>query len=151
MQLIHLGGDDADKITDFIKSGDAAFPLSLPRWTKQDWHDFFAQGSGQGLAFTLQNQLIGILAFTHIAPQAEIMLIAARPEYRRQGIARQLLTAMIDQLSPDLDSIVLEVAADNMAAICFYQKLKFDQIATRPNYYKATNSDALIFKRVFIK
>lgn len=77
---------------------------------------------------------------------AEIVLIATRPEFQRQGVARQLL----DAIPARTGHVFLEVSEDNRPAIEFYKKTGFEEVGRRKNYYKrdnATRTDALIMKK----
>lgn len=50
------------------------------------------------------------------------------PDYRRQGIASQMITAMLKHLKPKKLPIFLYVDSDNKAAISAYVKLGFEKV-----------------------
>lgn len=77
---------------------------------------------------------------------ADLDRIAVLPGSRGQGVARGILVELID-LARDLDAerMLLEVAADNVAAIGLYEAHGFDTIATRRHYY-AGWVDALVMQ-----
>ena len=77
---------------------------------------------------------------------ADLDRIAVLPGARGHGLARALLRELID-LARDLDAerMLLEVAADNVAAIGLYEAHGFETIATRRRYY-AGWIDALIMQ-----
>ena len=50
------------------------------------------------------------------------------PDYRRQGIASQMITAMLKHLKPKKMPIFLYVDSDNKAAISAYVKLGFEKV-----------------------
>jgi ribosomal-protein-alanine N-acetyltransferase len=68
------------------------------------------------------------------------------PASRGRGLARGLLVELVD-LARDLDAerMLLEVAADNAAAIGLYETHGFETIATRRRYY-AGWIDALVMQ-----
>lgn len=70
--------------------------------------------------------------------------IAVLPAARGTGLARELLDALIDR-ARDLGAgrMVLEVAADNVAAIGLYESFGFDVISRRTAYYPG-GVDALV-------
>lgn len=70
--------------------------------------------------------------------------IAVQPAARGTGLARELLDALIDR-ARDLGAgrMVLEVAADNRAAIGLYESFGFDVINRRTAYYPG-GMDALV-------
>ena len=101
----------------------------------------------------LSQRLVGYCFYSHIFEDAEILRIGTCLDYQQQGIASQLLTAMaqICQVA-GAERMLLEVREDNHAAIAFYQKHGFEQIAVRKNYYDnhdMTKTHALIMQRKF--
>ena len=99
----------------------------------------------------LNQRLIGYCIYSHIFEDAEILKIGTCLDYQQQGIASQLLTAMaqICQIA-GAERMLLEVREDNHAALAFYQKHGFEQIAVRKNYYDnhdTTKTHALIMQR----
>ena len=75
----------------------------------------------------------------------ELEVIVVAPNYRRQGIARNLLSKLITDYAKGKD-ILLEVSVDNVPACDLYKKNKFEVINIRKNYYDKT--DAYVMKRV---
>lgn len=77
---------------------------------------------------------------------ADLLNVAVAPEHRRRGIARQLLEFLFRRIASRADTLFLEVRASNRAAIELYEKLGFNQVGQRPNYYPARGGreDALI-------
>ena len=71
-----------------------------------------------------------------VADEAEVTKIATLEEYRRQGIARSMLTALLDKMR-DKGALTcyLEAASRNAAAIALYKSMGFEEIAVRKLYY----------------
>ena len=83
-------------------------------------------------------------------PEADVMNVAVRPEYRRRGIGQILVEALTTHLrNIDCESLTLEVRASNAPAIALYEKLGFRQVGRRPNYYRDPKEDALILRKDF--
>lgn len=79
---------------------------------------------------------------------AEIESIAVAPEYRRIGVAKILLTKLLDAITKrGATFIVLEVRPSNKAAIELYKKFGFQIVEREKNYY--WNEDAWIMARDF--
>ncbi|MGQ9425464.1 ribosomal protein S18-alanine N-acetyltransferase [Gilvimarinus sp. F26214L] len=78
--------------------------------------------------------------------QADLLNIAVAPELRRNGIAQALLLYLTEQIRGRADTLFLEVRISNDPAIQLYEKLGFNQVGSRPNYYPAVGGreDALI-------
>jgi ribosomal-protein-alanine N-acetyltransferase len=71
----------------------------------------------------------------------ELLRIAVSPAHRRQGVAKALLEAA----SPE-GRVMLEVAADNEAALSFYVAEGFVAIDRRRRYYR-DGADAIVMER----
>lgn len=101
----------------------------------------------------LNQRLVGYCFYSHIFEDSEILRIGTWRDYQQQGIASQLLTAMAQMCQAmGAERVLLEVREDNHAAIAFYQKHGFEQIAVRKNYYDnhdTTQTHALIMQRKF--
>jgi ribosomal-protein-alanine N-acetyltransferase len=80
-------------------------------------------------------------------PTADIQTIAVAPEHRGRGLARELLGHLLAAAADgDCSEVLLEVRADNAAAIALYASEGFDVIARRGSYY-GPGLDALIMRR----
>ena len=76
--------------------------------------------------------------------------IAARPEYRRQGIAADILQVFENFARGNhLAFLTLEVRASNTAAIALYEKMGYVRAGTRRGYYEHPREDAIIMTREF--
>lgn len=88
------------------------------------------------MGFGFGRPLEGFIILRAAADQAEILTVAVDPALRRQGIARALLDISETELVDNgVDTLFLEVAEDNPAAIAFYKSAGFEPIGRRPSYY----------------
>ncbi|WP_226644460.1 ribosomal protein S18-alanine N-acetyltransferase [Microbulbifer variabilis] len=71
--------------------------------------------------------------------EAEILDVAVAPQWRRRGLAETLLKRLIGELQVDIQRLLLEVRASNLAAQSLYRKLGFSEDGLRKNYYPADN------------
>lgn len=77
---------------------------------------------------------------------ADLDRIAVRPASRTRGIARALLGRLVDEaVLRGADRMLLEVAADNAAAIGLYASSGFTTISRRRGYYP-DGVDALVME-----
>ena len=90
-------------------------------------------------------RVIAYLAFEKILDEGSIIEIAVAPEYRRQGIARELINASISDNS--LKEIYLEVRESNLPAISLYESLGFERMGVRADYYDCPKENAVIMKK----
>ena len=92
----------------------------------------------------------GYIGSQSVQGEADMMNVAVHPDYRRKGIARQLVTELVAALAKKgVHSLALEVRASNAPAIALYEQLGFQQVGRRPNYYRNPKEDALILKKVW--
>lgn len=92
-------------------------------------------------------EAVGYLLATTIAGESEILRIAVQKEMRGRGIARALLSRLLEDLSADT-AYFLEVRRSNTAAIALYSAFGFDAYAERKNYYKDPTEDAVLMRRL---
>jgi ribosomal-protein-alanine N-acetyltransferase len=83
-----------------------------------------------------------------VAPEAELLKIVVRKEYRRQGVASLLLGRLVKELRRQkIETLFLEVRAANRGATAFYRQQAFSQVGVRSRYYSNPPDSALIFCR----
>jgi len=77
---------------------------------------------------------------------ADLHRLVVAPKQRRQGIGAALVVAGLEAVRyAGARSVLLEVAFDNDPAIALYQRLGFEQLAARDDYY-GPGRHALILK-----
>ena len=91
-------------------------------------------------------QVIAYCLYSHVFEVAEILRIGTHPNYRRQGLASQLINQLKkivvdrDVEGNSAEQVLLEVRADNVAAIALYEKMGFHTIYRRKDYYKESSN-----------
>ena len=92
--------------------------------------------------------LAGYVGSQSVMGESDMMNIAVDAHYRRQGIAQALVEALVTQLREKGNhSLTLEVRISNQPAIALYEKLGFEQVGKRLNYYRNPKEDALILRK----
>jgi len=119
--------------------------FSLP-WPENSYHFELTENTVSRCWVAERDQVVvGIMVVWLIEDEAHIATIATHPDYRRQGVARQLLaTALQDAQQRGVLSATLEVREHNQPAIDLYQQFRFQVVGRRKRYYADTNEDALI-------
>ena len=144
-RLVALGADDAERLAALHA---AAFERP---WNAQAFRDLFATPGVGALGVAAEGGLAGLILLRAIAGEAEILTLAVAPEARRRGVGRALVEAAAGTAAGlDAETLWLEVAADNLAALVLYRGAGFDIAGRRPAYYSraaAPAQDAVIMRR----
>jgi ribosomal-protein-alanine N-acetyltransferase len=97
------------------------------------------------------DQIVGYAAVLVVAPgvEADVLTVAVLPEFARQGIATYFMNE-IEKWSKSKKALamMLEVGVENSGAIALYEKLGYQTIATRKNYY-GQGLDAFVMRKEF--
>lgn len=97
--------------------------------------------------FALTIDLQGFILCRSIAGEAEILTVAVDPAARRGGVGRALVEAAAGLAAQDgAESLFLEVAHDNTAALALYAAAGFERVGLRRGYY-APGADAVVMRR----
>lgn len=95
-----------------------------------------------------QGKVVGYIGSQSAQGEADMMNLAVHPDHRRQGMARRLILTLIDALKVGgVRCLTLEVRASNDGAIALYEKLGFETVGRRPNYYHHPKEDAYILRK----
>jgi len=91
--------------------------------------------------------LVGYLCLWEIGGEIHITNIAVARAHRRQGIARWMLTEILeDARRRGARTVFLEVRPTNTEALGLYEALGFHVIGRRKGYYYDTGEDALVME-----
>ena len=96
-----------------------------------------------------ENMVVGYIGSQTVPDESDMMNVAVHPDFRRRGIAEALVMALCADLKERGSvSLTLEVRASNDPARALYEKLGFEQVGKRPNYYRNPKEDALILRKI---
>jgi [ribosomal protein S18]-alanine N-acetyltransferase len=107
-------------------------------WTAPMLAESLASGWGLGLWLPRAGTsvLIGFALCQQLAEECEILTLAIAAPEQRRGYGRALLQALYDAAKTSgTTRLLLEVAADNLAAAQLYTSFGFHQTGVRPAYY----------------
>ena len=136
----------------------AALPLSVLHracfpaepWDAAALARILALSGGFGYLAWQEGSPVGFLLARDLGAEIEILSLGVMPAWRRRGIGRTLIGALVGAATRrGIGSIVLEVAVDNAAARPLYAACGFAQVGRRPRYYRGADglTDALILRR----
>lgn len=86
----------------------------------------------------------GFLMGRVVAGEAELLTLAVMPVARQRGIGGQLMAGFLTECrARGADSVFLEVAENNPAALHLYARMGFAQTGRRPAYYHPPQGPAV--------
>jgi ribosomal-protein-alanine N-acetyltransferase len=99
-----------------------------------------------------KNEIFGFILGKIVCKEVEIITFCVLEEFRRQGIGKSLLNALIHySQKKSASEIFLEVPEDNIAAISLYKSFGYEEISRRGNYYREnhqSNNALVMFKNM---
>lgn len=130
---------DKNNAADYAKIVAEILPeaWSLETYLKQvdnpDDYSFFALCNGEAAGF---------ISVWCVCGEAEINNIGVVDKFRRLGIAKALFDRAYN--AAKAEKWYLEVRSSNSAAISFYEKLGFEQVGLRKNFYTSPTENAIL-------
>lgn len=116
-------------------------------WSLNILKDELKSDNSKFIVAKLENEIIGFAGLKIVIDEADIMNIAIKSSYRKQGVASLLLKNLIDICkNNNINNINLEVNEENFPAINLYKKYEFLEIGRRKKYY-ANKFDAILMKK----
>lgn len=93
----------------------------------------------------LDGKIIGMIVVWLLVDEAHVATLATHPDYRRQGIAKELLMYSLRYMSKEgAVTSFLEVREGNNAALEMYRRFGYEESGRRKRYYKDTDEDAIL-------
>lgn len=91
--------------------------------------------------------VVGLICGYFAGDEADITSVAVDENYRRCGIAIQLIADFEKSLPDYISEIFLEVRGTNVPAISLYQKCGFEKLSIRKNFYENPTENAVVMVR----
>ena len=135
LHLAQGGSGDLDAVTAVMN---AAFDDRFGEaWTRSQCAGILPMpGVKLMLARDGDGDLTGFSLFRTVADEAELLLLAVAPDYRRRGIGQMLLDDFVERARDiGANRVHLEVREGNPAVI-MYRKAGFSLAGRRPKYYR---------------
>jgi [ribosomal protein S18]-alanine N-acetyltransferase len=115
------------------------------RWSERSWSGELL-GQGRTVLIARGAQPAGVIALSTVGEVADLHRVVVAPAYRRQGLALRMVRAgLVAVRHLGARIVMLEVEWTNLAAIALYQRLGFEQVRIRRDYY-GPGRDALILR-----
>ncbi len=138
--------------------GEAFDPVYGEAWNRRQIGDALSMPNTHALIVDSEGQLVensgaeaaGFVLTRHAPGEEELLLIAVLPQHRGKGLAQVLIERLFDSAKErGAARIYLEMRRGN-PAVHLYEKVGFEPIGMRPNYYRTANGeriDAITFGR----
>ena len=121
-------------------------------WNHQQCYSMLLMRGSRLLIAKVNGHPAGFVMSRIAADEEEVMMIAVMPEFQGRAIGQQLIEQTIATAkSENCYAIFLEVR-DGNGARQLYDKMGFEQIGVRKNYYTGKSNDkfdAITLKKVF--
>jgi [ribosomal protein S18]-alanine N-acetyltransferase len=106
-------------------------------WTPARVQHFITNRESSAIVIRRERRIAGFALMNFSDESAHLTLLAVAPEYRRQGLGRQLVEWLCaSATTAGIFRINLELRADNPQALAFYLNLGFEQRGIAPGYYQ---------------
>lgn len=122
---------------------------ALSPWSFEGYQNELLRDDSKALVAETDGEIVGFAVSRLITPvsEGEILNIAVRQQFQKQGTGRLLLREVTDYLkSKQIRSVWLEVRKTNFTAQNFYLRNGFTFCGERKNFYTNPSEDALIMK-----
>lgn len=115
------------------------------QWSERSWSGELL-GEGRTVLLARAEQTHGVIALRTTGELADLHRLVVAPDHRRSGLGLALTMAGLEAVRHSgAQAVILEVDYDNEAAIALYQRVGFEQLTARRDYY-GPGRDALILK-----
>lgn len=115
-------------------------------WSEEIFHDEISAAHSRIWIATAGDEVAGFLCWWMISGEIEIQNVATALRYRRKGVARSLLSALLAVARNEgILRVILEVRTGNLGAIYLYRDFGFTDCGIRRSYYP-DGEDALLME-----
>ncbi|MFY9904583.1 MAG: ribosomal protein S18-alanine N-acetyltransferase [Terriglobales bacterium] len=130
---------------------------SAAHWTAEQYNKLVdrgvilvAEGTHTEGTHERANRLCGFICAQIVVGEWEIENVVVAAEFLRQGIASELLGALIQRARDEhVSSLLLEVRESNLPARRLYEKHGFREVGRRRLYYQVPEEDAILYALQF--
>ena len=121
--------------------------FSVP-WTKAGFFSFLIREDAIFLVAEDDQEILGYCGVLTVLDEGDITNVAVRKDRQGEGIGKLLVQELIKKASDaGVTTIHLEVRESNTPAIRLYEKLGFERLGVRRNYYEAPAEDGIMMVR----
>lgn len=114
-------------------------------WSEQSFINEIDSEHGIFIVAESGTETVGFAGEWIVVDEAHIITVAVDDSYRRQGIARKLISELLHRaIERGALCATLEVRKSNAAAIALYESMGFKSAGIRRRYYPDNKEDAVV-------
>ena len=143
IEIVPMGEKDLERV---LEIENLSFPtpwsrrIFLATLEDQLSQGFIARSSEAG-----RDIILGFILYQQVLDEVHILNIAIHPEFRRKGLASEMLAFVLQRvIRLEAKDVYLDVRASNKAAKKLYKKFGFTPIGLRKGYYREVGEDAVV-------
>ena len=121
--------------------------FGVTAWSAETFWSELAQPGRWYVTAADAGSLLGYAGLMVSGAEADVQTLAVAPSAQGRGVGARLLAALVEEAAGrGATGLLLEVRADNAAAIGLYRRFGFEQLAVRRRYYQPEDVDALVMR-----
>lgn len=112
-------------------------------WTEEDFLRCLRERNVIGMSAEHKDEVVGYMVYELHPRRLHIMNLAVHPDYRRQGVGRQMVAKLVGKLRDHRrTAVTVDVRETNLAAQLFFRRLYFRARKVLRGYFEDTGEDA---------
>lgn len=120
-------------------------------WSAASFESEAAKENGIVLYIGENERIAGLICGYFAIGEGDITSVAVHPDFRRKGLALELIRKFEEHLPNGTEDIFLEVRETNTAARSLYEKCGFAAVSVRKNFYDSPRENAVVMKKQLCK
>lgn len=114
-------------------------------WSKKSFEEALTHKNLMFITATMDDRIVGYCGLYIVLDEGNVINVAVKEEYRGQHIAQKMLQYLLEKgTSQKVTAFTLEVREHNKTAIHVYEKLGFQSVGIRKNFYEKPIENAVI-------
>lgn len=114
-------------------------------WSYEDFLESFRNEHNSYLVAEQDDVIVGYCGYWGVGEEGYIYNVAVRKDYRRRQIGYRMLSELIIRAQEKgITALTLEVRRSNEAAIGLYERLGFESVGIRKDFYSKPREDSVI-------
>lgn len=115
-------------------------------WSADSLIEALGRADSSFLTAFVDGEFAGYAGMLCVLDEGQICNVAVCPAFRRMGVGEALMAAQREAAaSRGVSVMMLEVRASNTAAQRLYEKMGWEMIGTRKNFYSHPREDAILY------